>query len=126
MTAPAALARIIDAVERGQPLDPADAAALLAGLRAGSLDRALGITPTSQRDQLIRDGIARFLNHESAPADKFKERLAQFASTAWSRERDLPECPRRHLGKLEEVLWRILKLRDRVLCARQIRRILDV
>jgi hypothetical protein len=118
--------RIVAALEACQPLDQDIAAVIVAGIKSGSVDRALGLSPAS-RDDLIRDGVARFLGKEAAPAERLEERLSLYAGTAWARgERNLDECPKRHLGKLEEYLWHVLKLRDRTLCARQIRRILDI
>ncbi|MEH2570657.1 hypothetical protein [Bradyrhizobium sp. AZCC 2289] len=127
MTAAAAIGRIAEALEGGQPLDPEDARAVLDGIRAGSVDQALGLSRTRERNEIIRRGIARFLKNESAPADRFEQLLTRYASGAWLRgERELSECPRRNVDKIEECLWRVLKLRDRCLTARQIRRILDI
>lgn len=129
MSAPAALARIIDAVERGRPLDPDDAAAFLVGIRSGSVDQALGLSRTMGRDEIIRAAAKRFYPNmpTSAAADRFHTEWSRFASSAWHREQySHQECPSRHIDTIRETFWRLLRMRDAVLSARQLRRILAI
>jgi hypothetical protein len=114
---PLDITKLADAIEAGAELTADQRAAIAEALRE------LG-KPT--RYALIREAVGRFLTQETAPADKFSERLAEYQSGAWIRERGLAECPARRAGKLEGYLWQILKLRDCSISGRHVRRILDI
>ena len=128
MTAAPDIARLEAALERGELIAPGDAAALLAGIRAGSVDRALGLSRTAGRDEMIRAAVGRYYPDmpSSAAADKFHTDWSRFSSSAWQREQYLQECPQRHAGTIRETFWHLLRMRDAVLSARQIRRVLAI
>ena len=56
-------------------------------------------------------------------SDALLAALARFAGGPWLRERELAELPPRRSGRPEALLWEILRSRDFVLSARQIREI---
>jgi hypothetical protein len=128
VTAAAAdIARIAEALERGQPLDPADGAALLAGIRGGSVDQALGLSRATGRHEMIRAAARQFYPgaRGSVAADQFHTEWSRYAGSAWQREKTMANCPPRHIGTIREIFWRLLQDQD-VLSARQLRRILAI
>jgi hypothetical protein len=132
------LPRIAQALEAGQALDPADAAALLVGIAAGSVDFALGLKPApgarsaasklaqARRDRLIRGMAAEFyatLPSDSERAEHISLRLSRYRlGSDW--ERDRAEDSIKYIGSLRGRCWEILKQVDRPLSARRIRAIL--
>jgi len=140
----ARLERIVACATAGLPLEPGDAAWLASGITrtlqaGGRLDDALGlrgpgvrspatIAARNERDSLIRATAARFYPRMDAAeaARLLATAIDRYRSSAWSRgERDAPECPARHRGRVEEMAWRILRVRTDGLSPRSIRRILS-
>ncbi len=80
-----------------------------------------------QIDDLLRHAAAspRFENLPiAAIARKISRELTNYASTAWLREKKCGECPPRRVGSIYEIFWNLLRIRDKPLTARTIRRIL--
>lgn len=119
--------RVIAAVEGCPELDREIATLIVAGIRTGSVDRALGIVPCDPSHALIRNGVRMFYRGMKVKpaADDFHSDLLRFAGSAWRNEKHLADCPHQ-AGTLRATFWQILKHRDKVLSARQIRRILSV
>jgi hypothetical protein len=80
----------------------------------------------AERDRLLREAAERFQGGLSvaAQAECLRKELLRYHASAWQRERVREQCPDRHLGNLNEYLWRVLKSRDYVLSARALRLIL--
>ncbi|MGY3605138.1 MULTISPECIES: hypothetical protein [unclassified Bradyrhizobium] len=78
----------------------------------------------AERDRLLVEAATRHLAHLSnaAAAKHLHRALCRYREGAWQRDRVAIECPARHLGKFNAVLWAILKLRDHVPSERTIRR----
>ena len=79
-----------------------------------------------QRDRLLRGAAECFLGGMSvaAQAECLHKTLSRYCASAWQRERVCEQCPGRHRGTIHELLWRVLKLHDRVLSVRSLRLIL--
>jgi hypothetical protein len=69
-----------------------------------------------ERDRLMGEAVARFMPGESSrgAARRLHEALERFSAGAWRRERGASSCPPRHAGRIEAVLWEILRARDHV------------
>jgi hypothetical protein len=80
----------------------------------------------AERDRLLCEAAAQFVLGLSMAeqARRLHIELLRYQESAWPRERSADQCPDRHIGGLYELLWRILKLHDRVPAARSIRMIL--
>ncbi|QHO78204.1 hypothetical protein ACH79_42115 [Bradyrhizobium sp. CCBAU 051011] len=63
------------------------------------------------------------MSERSAAAELHRE-LARYSALAWRRDRTEVQCPARHVGRITEACWSILKLRDQVPSERVIRRAL--
>lgn len=109
----------------GAPLAPADAAVLLAGLRLGSVDRALGLDPRAERDRIVREAMVQFFPHLSAHARAvaFSSAWERFAAGPWLRERHLAEPPPHRIGRIESAFWRCLKIHPHTLGVERLRRL---
>jgi hypothetical protein len=118
MTAVTVLQRIVTVLESDGDLTSADRLAAAHALRR--------LVQPSERYDLIREAVETLLSHERRPAKVFAQRLATYAGRAWLNERDCHQCPPQRIGKLEGYCWRILKIRDRTLTERQVRRVLDI
>lgn len=105
---------------------------------AERLDRVVGIAPApgqrsaqtqaeiAQRDELVRKLAADYFpdlrSHPAAVA--LHRQWARYASSSWPRERMLDDVPPHRVGKPEGTFWQIMRLQDRVLSERSIRKIL--
>lgn len=80
----------------------------------------------ARRDELIRTAAARFLPEMSArsAAAALHAALARYSGLGWRRDRIEVKCPARHVGRITEWCWMILKMRDHVPSERVIRRAL--
>jgi hypothetical protein len=80
----------------------------------------------AQRDALLREAAARFCagmtDHQASALLHVK--LLRYQTSAWRRDRAEAECPLRLAGRLDAVLWQILKTHDHVCSAMTIRRAL--
>ncbi|MFD2185005.1 hypothetical protein [Rhodoplanes azumiensis] len=78
------------------------------------------------RDRLVRQWRDAFLSDASAlaAAETIARELTRYRAAAWTRERTADECPQRHRGRPAELAWCVLKVCDRDLSARHIRRII--
>jgi hypothetical protein len=78
----------------------------------------------AQRDALLREAAARFFpdaTHHQA-AEMLRVKLLRYQTSAWRRDRAEAECPPRLAGRLDELLWQILKTHDHTPSAVTIRR----
>lgn len=104
-----------------------------------AIDQALGLAAPGhhkvatrramvERDRLVRQLAAEHFNglRATAAAAAVEAVLARYASSAWARERGSAICPVRHVGTPYAAAWAILQARDRLLSARQVRRILAI
>lgn len=68
------------------------------------------------RNELLREARRRFFPYcpEREAAREIASALSRFQSSAWIRERCLEVCPERHRGRLGELLWTLLHVRDHV------------
>ena len=84
------------------------------------------IEALAERDRLVRAMAARFFGGMSAlaAATAIHCELIRYQSSAWTIERVLDACPQRHVGRLREFTWRILKARDYIPSVRALRRTL--
>ena len=80
----------------------------------------------ARRDELIREAVERFFpgasGHEAARL--LHQALGRYACAAWQRERSAAECPARHVGRLSELCFHILRAVDRVPSEPLIRKII--
>ena len=111
------LRRLAEALAAGLPPEPADAVpvgrAILAGLDAGDLDRALGLalgrkgpSPRRQerwaeRDRLLRELAGHYGGGATARATEMSRDLLHYGSAGWSRDKargsPWPDSPKRSL-----------------------------
>jgi hypothetical protein len=109
-------------------IDPVDAALLLAGIAAGSVDVALGLrpkTPLERRDELICVALAQFFAGSArARARACETRWARYESGPWIRERLLDALPQRRVGTVEAIFWECLKLHPHPLRFERLRRMI--
>jgi hypothetical protein len=77
----------------------------------------------ARRDDLLRAAANRFYAGSTRwmAAKGLEKDLARYACSAWRNEKDLADPPS---GTIKEYLWRILKLIDQPIGAKQIDRIL--
>jgi hypothetical protein len=75
------------------------------------------------RDHLLRVAAARFcVGMRDRPAASFlRTKLIRYHQGAWRRDRVEVQCPARHRGTINELLWTILSIRDAIPCDRTIR-----
>lgn len=82
----------------------------------------------ARRDDLLRQAAARFfvgMNHHQA-GTALHVRLLRYQTSAWaSRDRAAESCPPRLAGRLDGLLWEILRAHDHVLGAAMIAKILS-
>lgn len=78
------------------------------------------------RDDLLRQAAAIYFagRGPTTAARLLRERWRRYADIAWSREGECEECPGRHVGRLEEFLWQVMRLDERVLSVEWLRRVL--
>lgn len=137
LDAVARLARLRAALVDDAPLNDDDRHLIAGGLgcyltrRCASLDEALGVdslpgqadarrmVALAERDEIVRQTLADF----GLTAVELAAAMARYAAAGWRHDRAMTECPPRHVGRVQERLWRILRLRDHPLSARQIRAI---
>ncbi|TIM69395.1 MAG: hypothetical protein E5Y52_05880 [Mesorhizobium sp.] len=74
-----------------------------------------------ERDEAIRSAAETF----ALSAVTLAIELQRYAASSWLRERTLDVCPDRHVGRLQEHLWRALHAHPHVIGERQIRRIIS-
>ena len=115
------LATMIERIAAGD-----DAATALGVKRAPGQRKWQTCAALAERDRLLREAAKRSLGGLSvaAQADRLHKELSRYCASAWRRERVCEQCPDRHLGTIQECLWRVLRHHDRVLSARSLRLIL--
>ena len=102
------------------------------------LDRSVGTVPApgqrssqtqvqmTRRDELVRtlasEHFPELRSHPAAVA--IRKQWSRYAASAWSRERLGDSVPKHRVGKPEAMFWQIMKIQDRVLSERSIRKIL--
>jgi hypothetical protein len=79
------------------------------------------------RDALLVEAARRYCAGMSdrAAAAMLHTKLARYRAGAWRRTRVEAQCPPRHLGRLDELLWQLLRLRDAIPSERLIRLVLS-
>jgi hypothetical protein len=128
----------------GLELDEAVVAAALQSLEAfvrkdaATLDVAFGLSrgpgerdprtraSLAERDRLLREAAARFYAGMTAAeaARQIAARLSVYASAAWPRERKVSACPPRHAGRVEALLWEVLRAEPRTLSPERIEKVI--
>ena len=95
-------------------------------VRAASavLLRALGGNNAGVDHAALRAERDRLLRSTAMPPARLASALRRFRSSAWPRERALAECPH-PTGSVRSLLWQALKLVDRDIGERQMKRILE-
>jgi hypothetical protein len=80
----------------------------------------------ASRDHLLRLAAERHCRGMSdrQAAEMIRTRLARYRSCAWRRDQTEDLCPARWQGRIEQLLWEVLRVRDMVPSARSIRRAL--
>jgi hypothetical protein len=70
----------------------------------------------ARRNQLILEAGDRYFPGLSGreAARHLRVALLRYRCGAWRRTRTETSCPERHLGRLEELLWRLLRVHDHV------------
>jgi hypothetical protein len=122
VTAPAAdIARLVDALERGDPLDHDDVRELLELALAQRKPTRFDL-----RAEIIYSAAEGFFQGCSAhdAAKSIAAGLGRYRATAWGRESLLSDCPQRHAGKVQSAYWQMLKTCDRPLGVDRIRKLL--
>ena len=68
------------------------------------------------RNELLLEAARRFFAGASdrEAARQLRAALSRYREGRWRRDRSEATCPPRHLGRLDEMLWMILKVRDHV------------
>jgi hypothetical protein len=120
-----ALQRVAEALRAHPDIAPGDALAV-----ADLLEKiALAPPPTfkekrARRDDLLRAAADRFYAGSTRwmAARGLEKGLARYAGSAWRDEKDVADYPSG--GTIKEYFWRILKLIDQPIGAKQIARIL--
>ncbi len=104
------------------PLEAALGIACEPGQRSFRTRRAI-----ADRDVKLRAAAATLPAEWSVArrAEAVATALRRYAATAWPRERSLDACPRRHVGRMEEHLWRAMRAHPRPIGARQVRCMLN-
>ena len=84
------------------------------------------VVARASRDYLLRLACERHCQglSDRAAAEMLRTKLARYASGAWQRDRAEDLCPARYHGRIEALLWQVLRARDYVPSARSIRRAL--
>ena len=115
------LATMIERIAAGE-----DAATALGVKRAPGQRKWHTCAALAERDRLLREAAKRFYGGlpVAGQAQNLYVQLMRYSASAWVRERACEACPDRHRGTIHELLWRVLKLHDRVLSARSLRLIL--
>jgi hypothetical protein len=97
------------------------------GLRPGQSERrASTLAADDQRNALLREAAQRFFAGY-APAQRaaaLADALRAYERRPWVRDRAARECPPRHLGRLEGLLWHFLKAGGRALGVDRVREII--
>jgi hypothetical protein len=75
------------------------------------------------RDDHLRAAGAALGNVANVPAE-LARRMDSYSRRAWIKHRDLAECPATLDGEVEAHLWAALRIDDRVMSERHLRRIL--
>ena len=81
----------------------------------------------SKRDHLLREAARRFCAGMSdrQAAALLHARLARYRAGAWRRDRSEALCPQRLAGRLDALMWMVLKVSDRLVSERLIRLVLS-
>jgi hypothetical protein len=84
------------------------------------------ILSRTARDHLLRLAAERHCQglSDRAAAEVLRTKLTRYQTGAWQRDRAEVRCPDRHRGKLTELLWQVLRVRDMTPSARSIRKAL--
>jgi hypothetical protein len=78
-----------------------------------------------RRDDLVRKASVQYHGLSANAVAKAMHRAwSRYATSSWPRERGLGDVPPRIDGKPEALFWQIMRIEDRVLSERSIRRIL--
>jgi hypothetical protein len=79
----------------------------------------------SERNKLLAEA-ARFFPgaFDREIARQLRTALLRYQTGAWRRTRVETTCPTRHLGRLDALLWQLLRIRDATLSERTIRAVL--
>ena len=72
------------------------------------------IEALARRDAILREIRRRFFAGYSArsAAVEIEKVLRRFEASSWVRERAEDRCPQRHVGRIGELLWSLLRARD--------------
>jgi len=81
----------------------------------------------SKRDHLLCEAARRFCAGMSdrAAGALLHARLARYRAGAWRRDRSEALCPQRLAGRLDAMMWMVLKVSDRLVSERLIRLVLS-
>lgn len=129
---PARLRAIANAVRVGRPLDPEDVRFLFALFerRPGPGERLPATRlRMAERDAALGEAAARYFGDLSIPAQaaELAAMLARYASSGWLRDRTAERPPPRHAGRIEGLLWLVLKANlGRSIGARRMQQILEM
>ena len=84
------------------------------------------ILSRTARDYLLRLAAERHCQglSDRQAAEMLRTKLARYALGAWRRDRAEDLCPARHHGRIEAVLWEVLRTRDMIPSSRTIRKAL--
>jgi hypothetical protein len=63
------------------------------------------------------------MSHRRA-AEWLHQRLSRYQTGSWRRDRFAEQCPQRHRGRVEAMMWRTLRCSDRVVGEEHIRKVL--
>jgi len=78
-----------------------------------------------ERNALIRHAAQFYpATSDREMARRLHSALATYSTGRWRRDRACEVCPKQHRGKLLQVMWSILKVRDHVPSVMTIRRAL--
>ncbi|MFZ5712965.1 MAG: hypothetical protein ACOY3N_09010 [Bradyrhizobium sp.] len=101
------LQRIVDTFEAGGELSEEQRRLAAAALRQALMPSA----PTIRRDELLREMKRRFYpTHRLRAASlAIAEVWEQYEIRAWPHDSSAVTCPPRHVGKPQELLWRIMR-----------------
>jgi len=74
-----------------------------------------------ERNAYLIEAARHFTGSDREIARRLRSRLLIYQQGAWRRDRAELRCPPRHAGRLEAVLWCLLRVRDYVPSERLIR-----
>jgi hypothetical protein len=84
------------------------------------------ILARDERDHFLRAAADRFCTGMSdrAAATHLRAKLARYRENGWRRDRSNALCPPRLAGRIDALMWCVLKVRDQVPSERLIRLVL--